>query len=68
MAKRSRKSRRSSASSPNVVQSSVPPLTLSREDMDTFADQYAYVYYDARTLLAVTVLMVILMAGLAYVI
>jgi hypothetical protein len=36
--------------------------------MDTFADKYAYVYYDASTLLEVTVLMVILMAGLAYVI
>ncbi len=68
MAKRSRTPRRSSAVNQRTVQSSAQPLTMSSEDLTKFAQQYAYVYYDVRSLLLVTILMIILMVALAFVI
>ncbi len=68
MAKRSRKSRKSTTrTSSRPVQSVAKPAASRTQVTVDFAKEYFYVYDDMRTMLILTVLMALVMFGLSFV-
>ena len=70
MAKKSRRARRTQAAKPSITanpvsQGQVVSNTPARKTVD-FTQDYHYVYADVRTLVAITLFMIVVMFGLSY--